>query len=254
MLKKDWGNHVLGVSALLFGAISLVWHELTPGEQRLFGSVSLYEVALYVMAIANLAGGLFIQIPRTMRLGAVLIGGVVGIFILLQMPATVANPKTSWIDLFERLGIFSGALILFARTAARPNAQLLQAATALFGVCVISYALAQIVYFQYTASLVPSWIPPGQTFWAGLTTVAFVLAAVAILTGLYRLLAAQLLAIMLLIFAAVVWLPIIVAHPSSASDWSEFTETIAIASGAWILADWLRSRALNALSERLAAG
>lgn len=43
-----------------------------------------------------------------------------------------------------------------------------------FGCCTVSYAAAQLVFFAYTASLIPAWIP-GASFWTALTTLAFAL-------------------------------------------------------------------------------
>jgi hypothetical protein len=83
-----------------------------------------------------------------------------------------------------------------------------------FGVCVISFTTAQVVYFSITKNLVPKWIPPGQSFWAIATTIAFGLAALALLSGRSALLASRLLTIMLVGFGLLVWLPIIVSDPT----------------------------------------
>jgi hypothetical protein len=48
---------------------------------------------------------------------------------------------------------------------------------------VVSFTLEQLAYLSGTAEFVPKWMPPGQMFWAVVTTIAFTLAAVALLSG-----------------------------------------------------------------------
>ena len=108
-----------------------------------------------------------------------------------------------------------------------------------FGVCVISFTAAQVVYFSITKNLVPKWIPPGQSFWAIATTIAFGLAALALLSGRSALLASRLLTIMLVGFGLLVWLPIIVSDPHKLFNWTENVENLAIAGAAWIVVDFL---------------
>ena len=118
-----------------------------------------------------------------------------------------------------------------------------------FGVCVVSFAVEQMVYLSATAKFVPKWIPPGQMFWAIATTIAFGLAAVALLSGRSALLASRLLTIMIVGFGLLVWLPAVVSGPHILFNWTEGIETLAIAGVAWIVTDFLsqnRSRALHA--------
>jgi hypothetical protein len=66
--------------------------------------------------------------------------------------------------------------------------------------------------------LVPKWIPPNQTFWAILTTIAFALAAIAILINCQARLAMRLMTLMLALFGVVVWIPRLIARPKGASE------------------------------------
>jgi hypothetical protein len=82
-------------------------------------------------------------------------------------------------------------------------------------------------------------------FWAVTTTVLFALAAVALLTNRRALLATRLLTMMLVIFGLLVWVPLLLSDPHNHTNWSETTETFAIAGAAWILADLLGEYRLN---------
>lgn len=243
-MKNDWGRHLLGLCMMLLGIVSLVWHRIPlDAAQRVVGTGFSYELVLYVTASVFIAGGVLIQIPRTSWFGAAAIAAVLGLFAVLGILESAATGAiaTSWINLFETLGTFSGALIVMARSSDPPNTRLAGRVAMLFGVCAVTYALAQIVYFQYTASLVPEWIPPNQTFWTVFTTIAFALAAVAFLTGRCNLPAAQLLALMVAIFGVTIWVPAVIVHPAKLSNWTELTTNFGICSGAWILAEWLAS-------------
>jgi hypothetical protein len=74
-------------------------------------------------------------------------------------------------------------------------------------------------------------------FWAVLTTVAFALAAIAMLINIRARLAMRLMAVMLVIFGVLVWIPLLVAHPEAHGNWSEFALNFLIAGATWMVAD-----------------
>jgi len=105
------------------------------------------------------------------------------------------------------------------------------------GVCAISFTLGQALLPRETASLVPKRIPANQMFWAILTTVAFGLAALAILFNRHARLATRLLTLMLALFGVLVWIPRLVAHAQVHFYWSECALTFLITGASWIVAD-----------------
>jgi uncharacterized membrane protein YphA (DoxX/SURF4 family) len=111
-----------------------------------------------------------------------------------------------------------------------------------FGICVVSFTLEQLFYLSGTASFVPKWIPPGQMFWAIVTTIALALAAVALLSGRSALLATRLLTVMLIGFGLLVWLPAPFADPHKIINWAGNAQNSAITGAAWIVADYLSQK------------
>ncbi len=103
--------------------------------------------------------------------------------------------------------------------------------------CAVSFAWAQVVYLQYTASLVPVWMLPNQVFWTNFTTVAFALAAAAMLINRLASLAMRLLGVMVALFGVLVWVPMIGAHPATLANWNEISENYLIAAAAFLVAD-----------------
>ncbi len=242
MIIRDFGRCLLGLTAIVFGVIALVWHDATLSElAKQVGSLPVAAVVLYVTAVAELAGGLMMLFRRTLGTGAAAVGSAMLVFSLLKIPAIVSGPSVynNWGGLFEQLSMLCGAIIVFAGADSQGEAwraRAAQAAYVLFGLCVVSFGLEQAFYLRATAGFVPAWIPPSQMFWSVATTVAFGLAALALLSGRYALLASKLLIAMLVGFGIIVWLPQLFAIPPSAFAWSETTETFAIAASAWIVA------------------
>jgi hypothetical protein len=101
----------------------------------------------------------------------------------------------------------------------------------------ISFTLSQILYLSVTGDLVPKWIPPNQTFWAILTTIAFAFAAIAIIINRQSRLAIRLMTLMLALFGVFVWIPRLIAHPEVHLNWSEFSLNFLITGAAWMVAE-----------------
>lgn len=247
-MVKDLGRYLLGLTALAFGVIALVWHDATIAQlAKQVGSLALAAGIVYVTAVADVVGGLLMLTRRTLGLGAATIGSAMLIFTLLKIPDIISAPGVynNWGGLFEQLSMLCGAIIVFAGAGSQNQAwraQVAQAAYLMFGLCVVSFGLEQAFYMKATAGFVPTWIPPSQMFWAQATTVAFMLAALALLSGRYALLASKLLIAMLVGFGIIVWLPQLFAGSPSAFAWSETVETFAIAASAWIVAARLYER------------
>jgi uncharacterized membrane protein YphA (DoxX/SURF4 family) len=245
MPKIYLGRHVYGLAAILFGIITLVWHDFN-GWQQIgpLGNVPHREIVVYLAAAVELFGGIAIQWPRSARAGAIALGTVYLIFALLWVPRIVAEPLVydRWGNFFEQFSLVSGALIvhgLFRPNGSPQTVNFARIGYLCFGVCVVSFMLEQLFYLSGTASFVPRWIPPGQMFWAVLTTVAFALAAIALFSGRSALFASRLLTLMVLGFGLLVWLPILFADPHRNFNWAGNAQNLAITGAAWIVTDFL---------------
>jgi uncharacterized membrane protein YphA (DoxX/SURF4 family) len=236
-----------GFAAILFGVTAFVWHDYDSWAQaQVLGKTSFAHVLLGAIALAHVVGGFALLLNRTMRLGAVLLGVVYLFFTTLALPRVFASPLVydAWNNIFEQLSVLCGALLIYATALAEDTKwrrKWLRAGIVLFGLCVFSFALEQVFYLSATASLVPKWISPGQMFWAVATTVALALAGIAILSGWWATVAAQLFAVMILLFSLLIWFPKIVTDPQHHFNWTEGAESLAIAATAWLVADSLNS-------------
>ena len=251
MKRSDLGRHVFGVAAIAFGIITFVWHNFNGWQQiRALGNVPDRELLAYLSGAIQLLGGIAIQWRRTARAGAAILSAIYLAFALLWIPHIVAEPKVydRWGNFFEQFSLVSGALIAYSSTgsATRPASRLARIGYICFGICVVSFTLEQFFYLSGTASFVPEWIPPGQMFWAITTTIALAMAALALLSGIWALLAARLLTVMLIGFGLLVWLAAPFADPHKMISWAGNAQNLAITGAAWIVTDYLlRKRALQ---------
>ncbi|HEV2878385.1 MAG TPA: hypothetical protein VGW96_02285, partial [Candidatus Eremiobacteraceae bacterium] len=211
--SPNLGRHLFGVAAVAFGVITLVWHDYKDWDQlRSILNATTGPVFLYVAAAAQILGGLAIQFPRTAKMGAAVLVAVYLVLALLYVPRIIAKPQVydRWGNFFEWFSLVIGPAIVYARLSPRFSPETVgRIARILMGVCVASFTVEQAIHLGPTASLVPKWLPPSQMFWAVTTTVAFALAAVALLTNCMTLLATRLLTTMLVIFGLLVWVPIL---------------------------------------------
>jgi len=243
MVRPKLGRHVYGLAAVLFGFVALTWHDFNIWQQiRALGDVSHRGALVFIYAALELTGGIAIQWRKTVRLGATILGGISLVFALLWVPLIAAKPQVydSWGNFFEQFSLVSGASIVYATVDDTERSERLAWVGYIsFGLCVISFTLEQLFYLSGTASFVPKWIPPGQMFWAITTTIAFALAALALFTGFWDLLASRLLTAMIVGFGLFIWLPAPFVDPRKQINWAGNAENLAIAGAAWIVADYL---------------
>lgn len=245
-MNVSFGRVVYGLAAIGFGACALVWHDII-NLHHLKALADNRGILSTIVAIVEILAGAAIMWPKTARLGALAFGAVCLVFTLLTVPQIVAHPLVynSWGNFFEQFSLLTAAIVIhacFSATGSARNARLAQFGVSAFGLCLISFALEQLFYLAPTASLVPKWIPPGQTFWAIATTAAFALAGIALLTRVMARVASALTTLMLIGFGLLVWLPALTAAPHSFANWSESAETLAIAAAAWVVTDFLGTR------------
>lgn len=251
------GRHVYGVAAVFFGVLTFVWHDFNIWQQiRPLGNLPQRELLAYGAAIIEIFGGIAIQRAKTARLGALALGAITLTFALLWLPLIAAKPLVfdPWGNFVEQFSQFAGALIVYAsfdQRNPRRAARMTQFGYISFCACVVSFTLEQLLYLSGTAGLVPKWIPPGQMFWAITTTVAFGLAAIALLTGRCALLASRLLTAMIMGFSLLIWLPAPFTRTFSDPhiNWAGNAENLAIAGAVWIIADFVSQRE-NVLREK----
>jgi len=109
-----------------------------------------------------------ILLRRTARARAVMLAILYSVFALLWVPRILGSPQVydAWADFFEKLSLVIAGVVVYASLV--PLDSVWAARTArisrLYGVSVISFALERFFYMSWTASFVPSGIPPDNCF------------------------------------------------------------------------------------------
>jgi uncharacterized membrane protein len=111
----------------------------------------------------------------------------------------------------------------------------------IFGLCSIDFGLSHLTDLRDNVMYVPKWMPLGANFWIILTGICFVLAGLAILSGIQDVLAAWLLGFMFLSFNLIALPQFIFADPKDHAAWGGYAYNLAAVAAAWILAGSIAS-------------
>ncbi len=242
------GRHIFGLGATAMGIAGLVWGDFALQWQPVPEHFPNRTLLAYAVGASLILAGLAINGRRSAALGAAALTVLYGaIVILLHLPRVIAHPLifTPWGGLAEQLALAAAGLIAFAATARRRSEgarTLAQIGRLTFGLCCLIFGLAHFLYLDFTAAMVPKYLPPGQMFWAIATGVAHVAAGLAILSGVLARLAAYLLTAMFAAFSALVHIPLLIADPHSQLNWVMNGMNLALTGAAWVVADSLGRR------------
>jgi uncharacterized membrane protein YphA (DoxX/SURF4 family) len=213
---------------VVLGLTGLVW-----GAHSLFGEA--------VLVISSLAG-LAMQWQRTALLGAfafLVVCCLAVIFIHVPRGFAQSSEYVAWYGVFENMALAAAALIIctyYARLESATVERLCKISRIVFGICLIYFGLSHHFYLAFTVSMVPEWLPPGQTFWAYATAAGHIAAGIAMISGVYTRPAAMLLAAMFIVFAVLVHAPRIIINSHTAMSWGENAINFALIGAAWVIA------------------
>ncbi len=128
-----------------------------------------------------------------------------------------------------------GGVALFASGAGAMRGTLLKIARIVAGLSACVFGFAHFNYIDFTASMVPSWIPPHGVFWAWATGAGHLAAGLALVSGIQSRLAATLLAGMMASFVVLLHLPRVVAAPDQHIEWIMLGVSSMLAGAAWLV-------------------
>ncbi len=257
-IEMRFGIIVYALATIATGAIDLAWGAFAAGYEPIqaFGDNVPGRAVLAAIAGACLViAGVAILWRRTARAGAVALGALYGIFTIFWLPRLYTAPHILGNNPAVYIGILDGvgqqiilvatAMIVYAVSSPQESRQQTRTTVVtrwLVGLSSVDFGLAHLTGIPAVAPLVPKWLPPSQGFWVVLTGVAFVLAGIAILSALLDVLAARLLALMLLVFSAIVLAPQLSVFPHSKDAWDANAYNLAAVAAVWIFAQWLAVR------------
>jgi uncharacterized membrane protein YphA (DoxX/SURF4 family) len=214
MVRFAQGLFALASASLAI--LMLAYGDFAPGGAALPAWIPWREIWIHACAVALLAASVAVCFPRTALTGVWVVGIYELIWVLISAPVILSAPLTigAWYPFCESLTALVGAWILYVMlrwpslSPQMPAAALrtVRAGQVLFGLNCVFYGASHFAYADYTASMVPAWLP-GRSGFAYLTGLCHIAAGIGIITGVLARLAANLEAIMMSLFGLLVWVP-----------------------------------------------
>ena len=259
------GVSVYAAGSIAAGILDLIWGDFEAAHQPIqaFGDyIPGREILAYIAAIWLIAGGAAILWRRTAPLGALALAAIYFIFAAFWLPRFYTAPHFFGFRISLLLGLIGGvcqqlilvaaAVIVYASLAKRDSTWLSRVPLLVrwtLGLSSIKFGSGHLTDLQVVAANVPTWMPLGGNFWTILTGIAFMLAGIAILSGILDVLAARLLGLMLLIFSVLVLAPGPFAHPHDHVAWGSNAYNLAAVGAAWIFAESMATRRRDRANE-----
>lgn len=255
------GHAVFAATLVGLGVLGLVRSEYAAVWNGVPKDFPAREALLYLSALVAVGSGLGLLWPRTATLASrVLLAYLLAWTLLFKGRFILLAPaqEGTYQSIGENAVIIAGAWVLYAwlagdwdrRHAAFATGEKgVRIARVLYGLALIAFGLSHFVYLQFTAPIIPDWIP-GHVFWAYFTGTAYLTAGAAILSGLWARLAALLSALQMAGFLLLVWLPLMLAGKMSDFNWGEAVVTWVLVAGAWVVVDSYRGMSWHALRKR----
>lgn len=239
-MRRNRTSQVAFAAAMItIGIASLLKHDFGPIWQPEPKHLPARDVLVYLCAFITLLSGIgLLWRPAAAIASRVLLVYLLIWLLLFRVPPIFIAPtaQDTWSGCAETAAIVAGAWVLYVWSAGGKG---LRIARTLYGLALIPFGLAHFRYLKETAALVPGWLP-WHTAWAAFTGGTFIVAGIAVLSGVYARVAAMLSAWQLGLFTLLVWAPMMASRPN-AFQWSEFVISVAVTAGAWVVADSYRA-------------
>jgi uncharacterized membrane protein YphA (DoxX/SURF4 family) len=241
------GARIYGLAAIVLGLVGLAWGDFAAVWQPVPAGIPHRAILARGVATAFVIAGAALQGRRTARAGALVLAALYAVFALLWARRVLAFPEifATWSGTAEQLAIATGGVAAWAAQQRRAvgsgrkgsAAPVARYARLVFGLCLLAFGTAHLLYVKETAAMVPAWLPPGQRSWAIATGIFHLLGGLALLSGVRPLLAARLVTLMFVGFGLLVWAPQLVHAPVAHMSWAGNAINFALIGAAWAMAD-----------------
>ncbi len=218
-------NHhsaLFAAGTILLGIVGIVFHDFAMQWQPVPAGIGMRTQLAYLAALVLVIGGALLLLPKLAHAGALMLSVFFGLWTLvLNLPVALASFKHigAWNTPAEIALLTAGTLALFAsglRGKAGPS--LLRVARVLAGTCAMVFGFAHFNYIDFTAGMVPAWIPYKE-FWAAATGAGHLAAGLALVSGIKARLAAGCEAAMMGSFVVLLHVPRVLSAPDNHMEW-----------------------------------
>lgn len=235
-MNKNALPYALG--AILLGVVGIWFHDFALNWQPVPKGLPAYGLLAYVSGLLLIAGGVAVLSRKAERWGALLLASFFGLWVIaLHLPNAFKGYQHigAWLGPAESGFACLGGVALFASGAGALRGSLVTTTRILAGVCCLVFGLSHFNYIDFTAGMVPAWLPPNQTFWAWVTGVGHFAAGLALVSGIQARLAATLEAAMMAAFVVLLHIPLVVAAPGLHVNWAMLGVATTYTGAAWLV-------------------
>jgi len=209
-------------ATLLLGLAGIWFHEFALQWQAVPAGIPMRAALAYVSGALLVVGGGAILSRRFERAGALLLAAFYGLWVVaFHLPNAFAGYRHigAWNAPAEITYLTMGAVALLSAHAGQARRILARVARILAGVSAVVFGFAHFNYIEFTATMVPAWIPPSTVFWAWATGAGHLAAGIALVSGYQARLAVTLHAVMMSSFVLFVHIPRVFANPEKHEEW-----------------------------------
>ena len=190
----------------------------------------------YLSALILIVAGIGILLPQWRARGAMLGAGWIGLWaLLLHLPHVAIDHNTAaLLGLGEASANALGLVTLTGCFDTKKRAMLVRLG---FGLCLVVFGASHFVYADFTAQMVPAWLPDRMGL-AYLTGSIHALTGACLLAGIRVRLAAAIEALMMSSFVLLVHVPGVAAAPQDRMQITMLGMAGLLATAAWLVASW----------------
>ena len=228
---------LFGLGAILLGAAGIWFHDFAMQWQPVPADFPLRMQFAIVTGLLLILGGGETLSGKWAHGGAALLAGIYGLWVIvLHVPLIVMKPTDlgTWNGVAEIVLMISGAVALYAG-ARGIRGRMATTVCIVTGLCALVFGATHVKYVQFTATMVPTWIPPNQIFWAYVTGLVHVIAGLSLLSGIRSQLGATVLAVMMGVFVILVHVPRVIAAPGEQLEWIMLGVALSLSGAAWLV-------------------
>ena len=234
-----WGRYLLAGALAAFAIQHFVYARMAGGLGPPW--VLARPLWAWLMGFVLLLVSASIAIGKQARLAASALSALLLLYVVLhytpRFAAGIRNPGP-WTSASELICISGATLVLASVLAGEHTSRTILLGRLLFGLPLMVFAVQHFLYAGFIATLIPGWIP-ARLFWAYFVGVAFVAAAVSIVSTLGGRLGGTLLGSMFFTWVVIVHAPRVAAASHSANEWTSLFVAMAMCGGAWAVAGTL---------------
>ena len=225
------------LGAILLGAVGIWFHDFAMQWQPVPAGFPMRTTFAIVSGLLLILGGGETLSGKFARAGALLLACIYGLWVLiLHGPIVASQPGDlgTWNGVAEIVLMTAGAVALYAGSRGT-RGTLADAACVATGLCSLVFGATHFKFAQFTAAMVPAWIPGGGLFWAYATGVVHIVAGLALVSGIRAMLGAAVLAAMMALFVLLVHVPRVIVAPGDQLEWIMLGVALSLSGAAWLV-------------------